>query len=116
MEDIVEAIKEVEIVRGFWAGLKGWIGKKIVPGTALIIFPCSAVHTCFMREPIDVAFIDEEGRVIVIIDGMMPWRVSVKVRDAVAVIQTPSGGAFRAGIREGENLPTPLKELLENLI
>jgi len=115
MEYSVEAIKEVEIVRGFWARLKGWIGKTVLPGSALIIYPCSTVHTCFLREPIDVVFINQEGRVIVIIDGMMPWRVSVKVREAVAVIQTPNGGAFRAGFREGERLPTPLKELLEVL-
>ncbi|HAY09625.1 MAG TPA: hypothetical protein DCY18_06790 [Thauera sp.] len=45
----------------FLARLRGLLGTAaLAPGHALLITPCAAVHTAFMRYPIDVVFIDAD--------------------------------------------------------
>jgi len=50
------------------------------------------VHTCFMRFAIDVAYLDERGRVIAVRENMKPWRIWV-VRDksALMALELPTG-------------------------
>ena len=53
----------------------------------VMAFPrCSSVHTCFMRSPIDVAFIDRDGRVLSVCQGAPPWRVRT-CRGAASVLE-----------------------------
>ncbi len=41
----------------------------------VMAFPhCSAVHTCFMRYPLDIAFITGEGEAISVQYRVEPWR------------------------------------------
>lgn len=44
-----------------------------------------------MQFAIDVAFLNAKGVVIQIVADVPPWRAVWKVRDAVAVLETPSG-------------------------
>jgi len=104
-------ITEIEVARGFWSRFRGWMGRKMLPGTALLLYPCSSVHTFFMRAAIDVVFLNSEGRVVKLVEGLKPWRVSPVVFQAIAVLEMPAGDARRSGIREGERLPSPLAEL-----
>lgn len=53
----------------------------------VMAFPrCSSVHTCFMRSPIDVAFIDRDGRVLSVCQGVPPWRIRA-CRGAASVLE-----------------------------
>jgi hypothetical protein len=45
-------------------------------GHALLIKPCSSIHTFGMRFPIDVAFADADGEVLRVIRDVAPRRVS----------------------------------------
>ena len=63
-------------------------------GTAMIIAPSNAIHTFFMQFPIDVAFVDRDGRVRKQRDAVRPWRIAAALR-AYAVIELPEG-ALRA--------------------
>jgi uncharacterized membrane protein (UPF0127 family) len=60
------------------------------PGHALIIAPTNAIHTWFMRFPIDVAFITRDGRVVKVRHQLRPWRMSAALR-GYAVIELPAG-------------------------
>ena len=60
------------------------------PGRALIIAPTNAIHTWFMRFPIDVAFVARDGRVVKVRHGLRPWRMSGAIR-GYAVIELPAG-------------------------
>lgn len=62
-------------------------------GEGLLIRPCRAVHTHFMRFPIDVLFLDGENRVVHVIPAMSPWKLSPTVRAADAVLELPAGTA-----------------------
>lgn len=102
---VVQAkIREIEVAQTFVARLKGWMGKVPKAGQALLIVPCTAVHTCFMKVAIDVVFLDQYGRVLCIFENMKPWRFSPRIKEAAAVMELPAGQAVRSGIREGEKL------------
>lgn len=39
-------------------------------------FPrCASVHTCFMRYPLDVVFIDRGGDILRVCESVVPWRL-----------------------------------------
>ena len=47
--------------------------------TGLLLTRCSSVHTCFMKEPIDVVYLDSSGIVIKCVEFLFPWRLSHSV-------------------------------------
>ena len=55
-------------------------------GTAMIIAPCSSIHTFFMKFPIDVVFVAKDGRVLKVRRSMSPWRISASL-GAFAVVE-----------------------------
>ena len=56
-----------------------------------MLFQANSVHTFFMRQILDVFFLDEEGRVIRAIFDLKPWRISPIVSGAKMVLEVPSG-------------------------
>src|SRR5690348_6935356 len=55
---------------------RGLLGSDELPhSTALVIAPCNAIHTCFMRFAIDVIFADRMGRVVSVAQTVAPWRI-----------------------------------------
>src|SRR5262245_21587505 len=67
----------VELAESSQARRKGLLGRdSLDPSAALIIAPCSAVHTFFMRFVIDVIFVDRNGRVLKIASDLKPWRIA----------------------------------------
>lgn len=82
-------------------GLLGRIGLR--DGSALIIAPCSGIHTFFMKFPIDVIFVREDGRVTRVVNHLPPWRIGVSLR-AFAAVETAAGTAARTGTCRGDEL------------
>ena len=72
-------------------------------GTALIIAPSNAVHTFFMRFPIDLAFVTRDGRIVKTRDAVGPWRISSSLR-AFAVIELAAGWLKRTETVSGDRL------------
>ncbi|MBQ9727655.1 MAG: DUF192 domain-containing protein [Kiritimatiellae bacterium] len=70
-------------VRCLWAETpleraRGLIGRPPPPpGTVMGFRRCRALHTCFMRRPIDVLFVDRAGRAVKTLRGVRPWRLFV---------------------------------------
>jgi uncharacterized membrane protein (UPF0127 family) len=74
---------------------KGLLGREgMAGGSALIIAPCGAIHTWFMRFAIDVAFVARDGRVVKVKRELKPWRM-VGAVGSHAVIEFP-GAAFQS--------------------
>jgi len=82
-------------------GLLGRAG--LADDAALVIAPCSAVHTFGMRFAIDVIFAARDGRVLKVRTMMPSGRVSGSLR-AFAVIEMAAGAAARAGLAAGHRL------------
>ena len=69
----------------------GLLGRRAFqPGAALVLAPCNAVHTFFMKFPIDIVFATRDGRVLKVSRGVPAWRMAMSIR-AFAVIELPGG-------------------------
>ena len=69
---------DAEVAGSFWARARGLIGRKsLEPGTGMLIPSCNAIHTFFMRFPIDAAFLDREDRIVKVVRNIRPWRLFV---------------------------------------
>ena len=69
---------DAEVATTVRARMKGLIGRRgLEPGHGLLIPRCNAIHTCFMRFPIDATFLDGDGRVVKVVRGVRPWRFFV---------------------------------------
>lgn len=91
-------LEEAEVAHTFWKRLLGLLRKdSLKRGSGLIIYPCRSVHTVGMAFPIDVAFVDREGRLCSIVEKMMPGRFSPSVKEALYVIEAPAGTLREVG-------------------
>jgi uncharacterized protein len=83
---------------------KGLLGRDSMPeGSALLIAPSNAIHTFFMRFPIDIAFVTKDGRVVSVRSALPAWRLAVAPR-AYAVVELPAGALSRSETVPGDVL------------
>ena len=86
------------------ARTRGLLGRAgLTEGAVMIIAPCNAIHTFFMRFTIDVAFVDREGRVLKLCRQVRPWRVAVAAT-AFAALEFAAGSLDRVGVAKGDRL------------
>ena len=108
---------EVDVAMSRAARRRGLLGRDTLKASeGLLLTPCMAVHTAFMRFPIDVVFIDRDGRAVRVVAGVRPWRMTASFR-AHAVIELAAGTATAADIRVGDMLylapaPPPLRRVV----
>jgi uncharacterized membrane protein (UPF0127 family) len=82
---------------------RGLLGRDTLPDDhALVLAPCNAVHTFFMRFPIDIAFVARDGRVVKTVERFSAWRVAMSPR-AFATVEFPAG-ALRRRVASGDRL------------
>lgn len=86
---IIPVVKRAD---GFWARAFGLMGRRDLPvGEGLWLEPCDAIHTCFMRFPLDVVYLDSQHRVVRVTVNIRPWRLSFGGRDASSAIEVRAG-------------------------
>lgn len=73
------------------------------PSTALIIAPTNAIHTFFMKFPIDIVFVSKGGRVLKIRSNVPAWRMTASLR-AFAVLEMAAGSLDSSGTKVGDQL------------
>ena len=81
---------QVKIAKNFKDRAIGLMFTKKLENEALVIDPCNSIHTFFMNFPIDVAFINQQGKVIKIIKAIKPWRLTAIYLKASFVIEFPA--------------------------
>lgn len=77
---------------------------------ALFIAPCAGVHTFGMRYPLDIVFLDVEGKVLKIIRNLAPNRMTGGVASARSVLEFASGTLAEGQIRVGDRLRIGIDE------
>lgn len=97
-----EVLASLEVADGRRARARGLLGRDGVDG-ALLLRPARSVHTLGMRFPIDVAFCDDDLRVIRAVT-MPRHRVSLPVRRARVVIEAEAGAFARWRLQPGDQL------------
>ncbi len=87
-------VARLRIADGFWSRLAGLQFRRPLPSDAgLLLVPCNSVHTCFLRFPIDVVFLDDHGAVLAIRRNLRPWRAAWGPRTSHAVLEVLAGSA-----------------------
>src|SRR5262245_29969618 len=74
-------------------------------GSAMIIAPTNAIHTFFMKFPIDVLFVARNGRVLKICRALPAWRIAA-AWGAYCVIELAAGSVERTALRRDDVLLT----------
>lgn len=101
---------EATVARSPWARAVGLLGRSALrAGEALIIPRCNAIHTWFMRMPIDVLFLDREQRVVRLLPHLRPFRLAWHP-GAQTVLELPAGALAQAAVRPGERVSFDLTE------
>ena len=94
---------------------KGLLGREgLKEGEALIIAQTNAIHTFFMRFPIDVAFVRRDGRVVTTRNTLKPWRLAASL-SAHLVVELPAGVLSRTGTRRDDMLTLLARQPLNAL-
>jgi uncharacterized membrane protein (UPF0127 family) len=84
--------------------MRGLLGRKpLSENEGLLLTPAAAIHTWFMRFPIDVVFLDRELTVTAVVPELRPWRTAAR-RGAKSVLELPAGEAARRGLGVGDRL------------
>jgi len=87
---------------------RGLLGRDSLDDDAGMLFaagrlePFMWMHMFFMRFPIDIVFLDRQGRVIRISHGLRPWRTSALVWGARRALELAAGAARRTGTQVGD--------------
>ena len=83
---------------------KGLLAHGSLPhSTALIIAPTNAIHTFFMKFPIDIVFVSKAGRVLKIRSSVPAWRMTASF-GAYAVLEMAAGSLDASDTRVGDQL------------
>jgi uncharacterized membrane protein (UPF0127 family) len=84
--------------------MRGLLGRGGLPaGEGLLLSPAPAIHTAFMRFPIDALFLDRNLQVVDIVERLRPWRMASE-RRARAVLELAAGESARRGVHVGDRL------------
>ena len=83
---------------------KGLLGREsLAPGEGLWIRPCEAVHTFWMRFPIDLVYLDRKRRIRKLVSEVPPWRLSGCLT-AHSVLELPAGTIRDTRTQRGDTL------------
>lgn len=102
LETTRPVVARLEVANTAWKRAVGLVGRlRFEPGQGLWLSPCNGIHTFGMRFPIDVAFLDSEGRAIKLVFGLRPWRTCGPVPGARTVLELPVGVLQAQGFEVG---------------
>ena len=97
-----EVLASLEVATSWRDRRKGLMGRNGVEG-ALLLRPCASVHTARMRFDLDVAFCDEDLKVLETV-RMRRWRLGMPRRRARSVLEAEAGAFERWRLRPGDQL------------
>ncbi len=94
---------DVRRARGFAERVRGFLGADDVPeGTCLVLTGAKQVHTFGMRFDIDVVFTDAHGKILHLVERMVPNRMTRVVLRSRIVLELKAGAA--AGLTTGDRV------------
>lgn len=95
----------VETADSLWAKTLGVIGKKNFGSNAgLLLTGTNAIHTFFVRFPLDLVFLGEDYKVVKLVKNLKPWSFSPIVWAAKHTLEMPSGSIDKHNLAVGDTL------------
>jgi len=86
----VQEVK-VELLETFFQRLTGALTRPLLRNKVLLFSPGGSVHTIFMRQNIDVAFLDKDYKVLFVKSGLRPWRFQMAPKKTCFTIEAMEG-------------------------
>jgi uncharacterized membrane protein (UPF0127 family) len=83
--------------------MRGMLGRNFDGFDALVFERNNSIHMFFMHMPLDILFLDAEGRVCGLRNRLRPWRLAL-CRKARTTIELPAGTLEASGTRTGDRL------------
>jgi len=97
--------ERVVLANTFLTRLRGLLGRRrLAPTEALWLRPCNGVHTLGMIFAIDVIFLDDQLRVVKLIENLRPFRLTVPHLGARSVVEMAAHSAAHAALKVGDQL------------
>lgn len=97
----------LRLANTFFSRFRGLMFQASLPSDhALLITECSSVHSCFMRFPIDVIYLNQAGIIVQCTPHLKPWR-SRFCMAAAHVLELEAGSITRLNIQVGDQLKHP---------
>jgi len=97
--------RRVRVADRWWLRLRGLLHRPHLEAEeGLLLLDCPSIHTFGMRYPIDVAFLDSEGRVVRCLERLTPWRVGLGGAGSVHALELAAGRLRRTGTALGDVL------------
>lgn len=83
----------------------GLLGKtRLDRNEALILSPCRAVHTFFMKFSIDVAFLKPDGTIVSLYPNLKPYRMTWIYPGAHSALEFPAGTIEQWQLEKGQKI------------
>jgi uncharacterized membrane protein (UPF0127 family) len=100
-----QVVGKVEEARTAWTRMVGLLGHStLARGEGLLLAPAWSIHTWFMRIPIDVVFLDGDGRVTRVYPELPAWRLVSGTRQARTVLEFGAGTLAATPLAPGDLL------------
>lgn len=94
---------EILLADTWWSRLRGFLARpQPLPGEGILLAPCVAVHTFFMRFDLDVIFLNGAGDILAVEERLAPWRTSGRVSGSRYVLEVPAGTVQATGTAVGD--------------
>jgi uncharacterized membrane protein (UPF0127 family) len=94
----------LRIANRFATRLRGlMLAPPLAHDEGLLLTRCSSVHSAFMRQDIDVIYLDHDDKVLRCVPGLKPWRASM-VWGAAQVLELSAGSIIRYQLAPGDHL------------
>ncbi|MCL6570428.1 MAG: DUF192 domain-containing protein [Bacillus sp. (in: Bacteria)] len=100
-----ELANHLAIADTFFKRLKGLMFSKSLPaGHGLLIRPCQAIHTFFMKYSIDVLYLSKDFEIVGLDETLKPAKVGKYQKRATSVLELPSGTIQKTETKIGNYL------------
>ncbi len=87
----MDLVSSAKVASTFYSRLAGLMFRKsLAAEEALIFYQAPSIHTCFMRFPLDLIFLDQQMKVKRLVCSLPPWR-TVFCKSANTTIELPAG-------------------------
>lgn len=101
----VRVASKAMVADSWWRRFRGLLGRPVLEsGEGMLLLGCGSIHTVGMDHPIDIAFLDADGRVVRRLERLGPWRVGFGGPTATHALELPAGRLEETGTAPGDRL------------
>lgn len=101
----VRVANRAMVADSWWGRFRGLLGRPtLAAGEGMLLLGCGSIHTVGMDQPIDIAFLDADGRVVRRFERLGPWRVGLGGPTARHALELPAGRLEETGTAPGDRL------------